>query len=230
MPCQEIMKNPFPPRTLPEFVPYRNDLSRGVAIWRGHEYIVIRKEDLTPGDGLRAGDYGVSDDDWMFVIRDSDHVATARVSSQALNGQLRETPAKKKTWHDDYAREYGYRGKPPWALKAALDFCTSYPTSEESIRGGSASDECGMQVGGKHFQGDSTILGGDPIVLTVFMQGPPAWWTADEATVIENMLAFTDIWEKMEGWFLEQREASKKAAAGLPRQCEHCHGSGVVAR
>jgi len=224
------MKNPFPPRRIPEFIPYKNDLERGFAVWPGHEYTVIEKKDLEPGDGLRAGDYGISDDDWLFVIRDAAHVATLRVSSRALNGRLLTTPNETRARVSEVWRD----GKPgPQELHGALDFCTSYPTDELSIRDGSTATECGMQVDGKHFCGESTILGGNPIVLaldTVFMNGPPAWWLADSDVVRRELLAFTDIWEKLESWFAEQRTRSMTAAIALPRQCEHCRGAGTVAR
>jgi len=230
------MKNPFPPRMPPNFVPYKaafgdlqEDLYRGLAIWRGHEYIVIRKEDLTPGDGLRAGDFGISSDTWVFSIRDSAHAAVARVSSQALNGRLLDTPERVRESVYDIWK--GKKRPGPQALRADLNFCTSYPTSEESVRHGTKGGECSFQIGEKCFPGESTVLGGDRIIKkinTVFMQGPPAWWTAND--VRENLLAFPDIWEKLEMWFLEQRKSSKNAAVGLPRQCEHCHGSGTVPR
>lgn len=223
------MKNPFHPRLPPEFTHYKDDLGRGVAVWRGHERTVIHKEDLTPGDGLRAGDFGISDDDWVFAIRDPRHVAIGRVSSQALNGRLYRTPSE----HRKKVSEIWGVKKGPQALNCALDFCSNYPTTEEQVRKSTTGSECSFQIDEKCFSGASTILGGEPIVHgldTLFMSGPPDWWTADEVTVRENLLAFTDIWEKLEGWFLEQREESLKAAIGLPRQCECCHGAGVVPR
>lgn len=223
------MQNPFPPKPFPEFVPYKDGLLRGLAVWRGHERLVIRQDELTPGDGLRAGDFGISDDDWVFALRDAEHVATAQVSSQSLNGRLYRTPAEIR----EEVRSIWTNGKPgPQCLKARIDFCASYPTSEESVRGGSVGSDCGFQSRGKCFRGASTILGGDPIVVgldSVFMQGPPDWWTSTDADVVkDHLFAFSDIWEKLEGWFVEQRLASKSAALELPRQCEHCKGRGTV--
>lgn len=226
------MKNPFPPRDPPKFIPYKkDDLYRGLAIWRGHEYIVINKSDLEPGDGLREGDFGVASDKWVFAIRDSKHVAVAQVSSNALNGRLFHTPEIVRA----RVAEIYHNGKQgPQDLRAAIDFCTSYPTSEESIRSGSVGVECSFQVSGSHFYGESLILQGDPIVLgldTIFMEGPPVWWTSmDEDVVRENLFSFSDIWEKLELWFLEQRNKSNRAAFELPKQCTHCRGSGVVPR
>jgi hypothetical protein len=222
------MKNPFPPRDIPQFIPYKPGLERGFAIWRGHEYVVIRKEDLEPGDGLHAGDFGISDDDWMFAIRDPQHVAVARVSSCALNGRLLRKPSEVRK---EVTEIWGVK-KGPQVLRAPLDFCASYPTTAEQVRVGPNEGVCGFGAhGGRCFPGALTILGGEPIVHgldTVFMEGPPAWWIGNKDVVREHLLAFTDIWEKLEGWFLEQREESRKAVRALPQRCEHCHGTGTV--
>jgi hypothetical protein len=213
------MKNPFPPRDPPTFIQYGN-VSRGLAIWRGHERLVIKKEDLTPDDGLRAGDFGITSDNWVFVIRDSDHVAVLQVSSCALNGRLLQTPAETR----EKIREIWCGKKEgPQELMGILDFCTSYPTDESEIRGGSVGNDCKLQVRGKHFCGDSTVLGAEPFLIeldTVFMQGPPAWWTASEDVVRENLLVFEDVWEHLYLWFREQRRESREAAHKLPIQCE----------
>ena len=222
------MKNPFPPRLKPEFITYKDNLQRGLAIWRGHESIVINREDLTPGDGLRAGDFGISDDEWVFAIRDSSHVAICRVSSRVLNGRLLTTPDEVRATVKEI-----WKGKRPGPqeLSGALDFCTGYPASVDDVRS-SVGGECSFQLSGKCFPGESTILGGEPVVLAldkVFMAGPPSWWTStDESVVRAYLIEFYGLWDPLESWFLEQSKKTMNAVLELPRQCEHCHGAGTV--
>lgn len=225
------MKNPFPPRTAPDFIPYKETSQRGFAVWKGFEHTVIREEDLEPGDGLRAGDFGRSDDDWLFVIRDEQHVASLRVSSRALNGRLITTPEEARRRVLDIWKDEKKPG--PQELHGALDFCTSYPTEEDSIRKAGTGSDCDFQVGKKHYEGESTILGGNSIVLEldgVFMDGPPAWWLADSEIVSRKLLSFEPIWKNLYCWFVEQRVRSMTTSLELPKQCEHCRGAGTVAR
>jgi hypothetical protein len=222
------MKNPFPVREAPNFVPYEDGMQRGVAVWPGHEYLVIRKEDLEPGDGLRAGDFGITDDSWVFVIRDTTHVAAMQVSSNALNGRLLRTPEQIRVLVDEIHN--GHKPSGPQWLRGVLDFCTSYPI-EEQVRGGPIGSDCFLQVRGKHFPGDSTILGGNPVVLPlddILMDGPPEWWTANHEVVRAHLLELTNVWVRLEAWFTEQRQNSMLAAIRAPRQCPHCLGAGTV--
>lgn len=199
------------------------DLERAVEVHAGHEPFERNGQQ-----------YGRTDDDWIFILRDDSSVAVLIVSSLALGGRLTETPAEKKAWHEDYARRYGYAGKPPWALRGDLDFCTSFPTHFGSVRDGTKPGDCPFQRLGLHYTDNegSTSIGADPLILELdraFMEGPPAWWLADAAEVRRHL--FEDdlgVWPKLEAWFREQRDDAQAAYRALPSRCTHCDGTGVI--
>ena len=198
------------------------DLERAVVIFAGHVRLV-----------KNGADYGITDDAWLFVVRNDSAVAVLNVSSRTLNGRLLETPAEKKAWHEDYERRYGYAGKPPWALRAVLDFCTSFPTSVGSVRQASKPRDCSLQKSGGHYGfGDSTCLGADPFILELdrlFMDGPPAWWLASHDEVRRVLMEHDlGVWPQLEAYFREKAKAASAAALALPVRCMHCDGTGVI--
>jgi hypothetical protein len=201
---------------VPAYVKH-GDLERAVWISPGHERL---KKD--------GQDYGITDDDWFFVLRDDSSVATLKVGSRALNLRLLETPADRNAWHDDDARRYA------WALNALIDFCTSFPTNVESVRNAQKPGTCSFQKRGEHysFEDALTCLGADPLILELdrlFMEGPPAWWLAGPDEVGRHLLEDDlGVWPKLEAWFREQRAAATSAWVSLPTRCTHCDGTGVI--
>jgi hypothetical protein len=197
------------------------EFERGVAIYPGHERKIEGKND-----------YGIRYDDWVFVLRDAEHAATLDVSSRALNGRLGETPESIRRWHDDYRRQHGYAGSPPWALRGTLNICTSYPTEVDSVRKGSVPAGCVFQVSGGHFSFENTCLGANPLVLGLdkaFVGGPPAWWLEGpeivRARLFEEELG---VWGPLEERLREARDRARAVHAALPTQCSCCKGEGVV--
>jgi hypothetical protein len=197
------------------------EFERGILIAPGHERRIEGNKD-----------YGITDDDWLFVLRDNEHAVTLEVSSRALNGRLLETPEEKRRWHEDYERRYGYRGEPPWALHGTLSTCTSYPTDVGSIRSSSKPAGCLFQVSGGHFSFENTCLGAKPLLLgldRLFMGGPPAWWL-EKPEVVRARLFEEDlgIWGPLEALLRDTRDRARVANAALPVQCSCCKGEGVV--